>query len=70
MWYCLTSLCPGAVVVDTCGSSFNGSFDTVLSAHNNCPGTIGNELVCNDDDLGGCAPQSRVTFDVQPGQTY
>ena len=66
VWYYLTSLCAGTVVVDTCGSDL----DTALSVHTGCPATPANEITCNDDDQGGCAPQSRVSFSVQPGLTY
>ncbi|MCP3958891.1 MAG: hypothetical protein GY719_13650 [bacterium] len=36
------------IYLDTVGSSY----DTVLSIHSACPGTVGNSLGCNDDTLG------------------
>ncbi len=69
VWFSYTALCTGRIAINTCGSSF----DTVLSVHAGCPGSVANELACNDDTTGGaCAstPQSRVLVDVTAGQTY
>ena len=38
----------GIYLVDTIGSSF----DTVVSVHSECPGTMTNQIVCNDDYSG------------------
>ena len=48
VWYLFFAYTTGYVVFDTVGSSY----DTVLSVHSECPGTMANESVCNDDSLG------------------
>lgn len=50
--------------VQTCGS---GSYDTVVSIHTGCPGTVANEVACNDNS---CGLQSFVQAAVTPGATY
>lgn len=47
--------------------SAGSSFDTVLSVHSECPGTIDNEIACNDDSVG---LQSSVSFSATPGELY
>ncbi len=70
VWYQYTADCDGTVSADLCGADF----DTILSAHTGCPGTVENELSsgCNDDcggspcsGLGSC-----LSFPVQSGDTY
>jgi hypothetical protein len=65
VWYTFSSICAGPVTLDTLGSSY----DTVLSVHAGCPGTTGNQVVCNDDFA---SPQrwSRVTFNAAANTTY
>ncbi len=60
VWFKYSSPAGGTIVADTVGSVY----DTVLSAHLGCPGTVANELACNDDRFG---LQSAVTFDLAPG---
>lgn len=64
VWYTFTAGCTGQVVIDTIGSSF----DTMLSVHSACPGTEGNQIVCNDDIAGSF--DSSVTLFVQQGTEY
>src|SRR5262249_14121062 len=69
LWYSFTAACTGRLVLDTCGSALN----TVLSVHNGCPGTTGNEIVCNDDCVGGAcsgSAQSCLSVAVTSGATY
>ncbi len=71
VWYTMTPSCPGLLRLDTCGSSY----DTVLSVHSACPGTIANELACNDDNitsLQGCPGirDSALSLNVVGGTTY
>lgn len=70
VWYAYTATCTGTLSVNTCGSGY----DTVLSVHSACPGTIGNQLACNDDCSGAGAPcgglASCLTTSVVQGTTY
>lgn len=69
VWYRFLARGTGSITIDTCGSTF----DTVLSAHTSCPGTVGNVVACNDDAaVGGCAgtPTSSITFTMTSGVTY
>ena len=59
VWFKLSIPATQTVFVDTLGSTF----DTVLSVHTACPGTIGNQLVCNDDVFGSA---SAVSFTAGP----
>ena len=60
VWYEFTAAEDGVLTVASCGSDY----DTVLSLHSACPGTIANQLVCNDDS---CGLQSSVTTAVITG---
>ena len=48
VWFKLVFEQTGTLFVNTFGSSY----DTVLSAHSECPGTVGNTFACDDDTLG------------------
>lgn len=61
VWFRYTAGADGWVRFDTLGSGF----DTVLSLHSACLGTIGNELRC-DDDFG--VLQSKVELEMTTGQ--
>jgi hypothetical protein len=63
VWNCWTATCTGPAVFSLCGSSF----DTTLAVYSGCGGA---QLACNDDDIGGCSPQSKLTLNVVTGQTY
>ena len=63
VWYYFMPYGGGALTLMLMGSSF----DTVLSVHSGCPGTVENELACNDDYL---SPQSRVDVFVADHQEY
>ncbi|MGI8906134.1 MAG: lysyl oxidase family protein, partial [Candidatus Sumerlaeaceae bacterium] len=48
-------------------------YDTVISIHSGCPGTLANMLACNDDSTGaGCGgtDQSEISLSVTQGNTY
>lgn len=51
------------LLVETCGSSF----DTVLSVHSACPGTVANQVLCNDDS---CGLQSALILITEPPTDY
>lgn len=63
-WYAYTATCNGVLSADTCGSTYN----TVLSVHSACPGTVGNTLACNDDCSGTAT--SCLQVPVTSGLTY
>lgn len=63
VWYRWVAGEEETISLDTFGSSY----DTVLSVHEGCPGSISNQVACNDDVYG---LQSALTFDVVPGRTY
>ncbi|MFN7020436.1 MAG: GC-type dockerin domain-anchored protein [Phycisphaerales bacterium] len=68
-WYLLTPPQSGNLRIDTCGSDF----DTTLSVHTACPGSVGNQVACNDDAAtGACAftQLSSVDLGVIAGQSY
>ena len=62
-WYRFTAPQDGVLNVETCVAGY----DTVLSIHSACPGTIDNQLACNDDS---CGVRSSLSADVMGGQTY
>lgn len=64
VWYKYVATGNDALVVETCGGA---AWDTVLSIHSGCPGSLGNALACNDDQ---CGMQSRVTASMVAGRTY
>lgn len=72
VWYCITPKCDDPITINTCGTGF----DTVLSVHDDCPGTVANQVTpggCNDDaTTGPCAftTQSELTFTPTPCTTY
>ncbi len=69
IWACFTAYCTNPITIRTCGSNF----DTVLSVHNDAPGTVANEVACNDDaSAGPCfgTTQSELTFTPTPCTTY
>jgi len=53
----------GIYLIDTLGSSF----DTVVSVHSGCPGTMSNQVACNDDYSG---LQSMVMFNAYTYYEY
>ena len=64
VWYAYTPTISGALHVDTCGSGY----DTVISVHTGCPGTIANIIGCDDDGCG--YPYSSLDVPVTGGNTY
>jgi len=64
VWYTYTASCTGTAVIDTVGSGY----DTALSVHTGCPGTIGNQIACDDDGAG--FPFSRINLATTAGTTY
>jgi hypothetical protein len=74
-WCTFTAPRSGTLTVDLCGSRDNAGVDSgidgVLSIHSGCPGTIDNELACNDDgNMGGACNDydSKVTLSMESGQ--
>jgi len=63
VWYRHVATEDGNLVARTC----NTSFDTVVSIHSGCPGAVGNELACSDDD---CGTASGAVTSVLTGQEY
>lgn len=72
VWYRFDAPADGMLLVSSCGSTL----DTVLSLHGGCPGDIGNQIACSNDEtlFGPCAmPGSRTSFlcaRVSGGQPY
>jgi hypothetical protein len=62
-WYAFTPDDACSVSVTLCGSDY----DTALSIHSDCPGSVENQIACNDDS---CGVQSAVVFDAIAGTTY
>ncbi|MGE4197906.1 MAG: hypothetical protein AB7G11_12380, partial [Phycisphaerales bacterium] len=59
IWYRFSAPFAGRLTVDLCGSRNNAGVDsgpdTVVSIHSACPGTIANQLACDDDGFTpGC----------------
>ncbi len=68
VWYTFTAgPCGGTLTVDTCGThdrlAQDSGMDTVLSIHSGCPGTTGNQLVCNDDASPACGEDAGLIRD-------
>ncbi len=63
VWFRFVPSEDGRIVAET----FNADFDTVLSLHSGCPGTVNNQISCNDDTLG---LQSALVFDVEAGEEF
>ncbi len=63
IWYVYSPEVDQTIAVNTFGSSY----DTLLSIHSGCPGTISNQVICNDD----CgSPDSCLTFSASAGNSY
>lgn len=65
VWYSYRPNASGLVTMQTCGSSF----DTVLSVHDDYPGTVANQVACDNNSCGG-SNSSSVVFLADAGQTY
>ncbi len=63
VWYRFVPTEPGVIVAETLGSTY----DTVLSVHWDCPGTMSNQIVCSDDSVG---LHSSVVFNAYVGSEY
>lgn len=75
IWYQFTAgNSPGTLRLSMCGTRNNAGVDTgpdtAISLHSGCPGTIGNELACNDDGfISGCNTlDSQLFFALSPNQ--
>ncbi|HET9185344.1 MAG TPA: hypothetical protein VFN82_04300, partial [Solirubrobacterales bacterium] len=69
VWYRYFALCDGTLDVFTCPAGF----DTVISVHADCPGTVGNQIACNDDSgyCGAAYPlASHVSVPVAAATGY
>jgi hypothetical protein len=66
VWYSFTPAITGIYRLSTCGSGG----DTILSVHSACPGTVQNQLACNDDNGPACvATNASLDFSFVAGQT-
>ncbi|MCH7591643.1 MAG: hypothetical protein IH989_02530, partial [Planctomycetes bacterium] len=65
VWFVYDALCTGPVSMDTIGSAFAPSNDTVLTVYEICGGQ---EVACDDD--GGPGLLSLVAFNALAGQSY
>jgi hypothetical protein len=65
VWHKYTAPCTGSVMLNTFGSSYN----TVLSVHTACPGTISNAIACNDD-WSVFEQNAQLSFNATAGETY
>jgi len=63
VWFRFVPPAYGTYMVDSIGSSY----DTVVSVHSGCPGTMSNQVVCNDDYSG---LQSMVRFNAYTYNEY
>jgi hypothetical protein len=68
VWYRYTAASSGTAVITTCAKATN--FDSVLSVHTACPGSIANEIACNDDSCGFDIVPSTLSFPVGAGNDY
>jgi hypothetical protein len=48
--------------------SMHSDYDSALSVHSGCPGTIASQIACDDDHNGNL--DARLHFTVVPGQMY
>ncbi len=80
VWFEYTAAQNGTLKVNTCGTHDLGGedngMDSVLSIHTACPGTVNNEIACNDDAKDGCGGKdagikrdSAVEVPLNAGQT-
>jgi hypothetical protein len=68
VWYRYTPATSGTAVFSLCSGT---NYDSAMSVHSGCPGTVGNTLACNDDGCGTpYAAPSEITLDVTVGITY
>lgn len=65
VWFVWTATCTGEVTMDTEGSVFAPTNDTVLAVFDSCGGT---EIACDDDD--GTGLLSLLTFNAVSGTDY
>ncbi len=65
VWFFYVASCPGRVMMDTIGSQFVPSNDTVLTVYDACGGA---EVACDDDSGPGLL--SLVEFNAVAGTTY
>ncbi len=71
VWFRYVPVSNGTALFSTCGSNFN----TVLSIHAGCPGTVSNMLACNDDSVIEDCPsaiqnKSYLSLSVTSGAEY
>ena len=65
-WFIYTAVCDGDVLMNTDGSTFLPSNDTVLSVFDECDGA---EIAC-DDDSGNQLLSSLIVFSAVAGEDY
>lgn len=66
VWYVYTPETAGSLTASLCSGT---TYDAVLSIHSGTPGTVANELGCDDDGCGSTGGPSSVTIDVAANET-
>ncbi|MCP4247474.1 MAG: hypothetical protein GY778_10540, partial [bacterium] len=67
MWYTYTPDTDGTATFSMCTGT---AYDSVLSIHSGCPGTTGNQIVCDDDGCGSSNGPSSITLAVTADTEY
>src|SRR5262245_26914820 len=69
VWYRYTATATTTITVSTCNPGTG--YDTVISVHTGCPGTIANQIICNDDVTCQFGVfRSLLTFQAVNGVQY
>jgi hypothetical protein len=72
-WWSYRPATSGVLTLSACSSVAPVAADLILSVHSGCPGTIQNELACNDDSPSSPCGQPHapsVTLPVTAGAVY
>jgi len=67
VWYSYRPRNDGTLHLSTCSAA---NYDTVISVHSDCPGTIANQLACVDDACPGGGTGTDLFMPVFRGVTY
>ncbi len=67
MWYSYTPDSSSSATFSLCSGT---TYDAALSIHTGCPGTVANEVGCDDDGCGTTGGPATVTIPVTASQTY
>ncbi len=66
VWYTYTPGTNGTLTASLCNGT---AYDSAMSIYSGCPGTLGNELACDDDACSSGGP-SEISIGVTAGLTY